>query len=307
VKCPGCGAVFRAPETARTFTCPYCGLVFGEKKPEEDHYYFPVIREEPYGILLRYLQRQFGAPSDIALNSSLRARTLHYVPVYFYYIYGRAAGDCGRRGWTEAEEGAYIGVVASRRFAELLRDYPFPVRGKRFFSEEVYELGEYHEPEFGEDEARRKAEDKLSTLIYGELGKQCSDIRRIEERERRVEYRGLVHYPVYHLIYSYGGVTYQAYIDGSDGKVITAEHPLKLQARAVQLAVSAALFIIAFIVGAAFSMSAGTFIPLIPPIIAAAVTSIPLLKRTIARKITTSELKTVEGEQESFAPIIRRL
>ena len=37
VTCPGCGASFEVPETVKTITCPYCGLVFGEKV-QEDHY-----------------------------------------------------------------------------------------------------------------------------------------------------------------------------------------------------------------------------------------------------------------------------
>ncbi len=303
VKCPGCGATFKVPEDTRTYTCPYCGLVFGEKKPGEDHYYFPAIREEPYSLLLRYVQRQFGVPSDIALNSSLRRRELHYVPVYFYYVYGRVSGECGRYGWTEAEEGAYIGIVASERFSKLLEDYPFPVRGKKFFSQEVYRLGRYHEPEFDEAEARRRAERKLDELLRGELRKQCKSLRGVKEHARRVEYRGLIHYPIYHLSYAYGGSLYQAFIDGSDGKIILAEHPLKLQTRILQLSVAAGLIFLALAMGGLISLGSGSLIPLIPPLLTSIITSIPLLKRTVSRKVTASELKALGRE----APHLPRL
>ncbi len=306
VECPSCGASFTVPSTAKTVTCPYCGLIFGERG-QEDHYYFPVMGEEPYSILLNFLRRQFGAPSDIASSSTLTRRDLHYVPVYFFYLYGVAEAGCGRGRVTRAEEGVYRGVVASSMFEELLRDYPFPIRGKRFFRSNIMSMGMYHEPEFGGEEAYRKADSLLNHLIMTELRKQCRRPRNVRWRERKIEYRGLVHYPIYHVEYLYHGQRYSAYIDGSDGKVIVAEHPIKLGTRAIQLAVSGGLIAAALILGIPLSYLAGSPLPTVFSLAAASASSAPLLKRTVSLKIKASELKTIKGESESFTSYLRRL
>ena len=306
VECPSCGAVFRIPETVKTYTCPYCGLVFGEKE-EQNHYYFPIMREEPYSILLNFLRRQFGAPSDIAASSTLSKRELHYIPVYFFYLYGRANAVCGKRGMTRAEEGLYKGFVALSRFQELLKDYPFPIRGRRFFRPEIMKMGRYHRPEFDEEEARKRASKTLENMIYSELRKQCRRPMNIRWEENRVEYRGLIHYPIYYLEYLYGGQGYSAYVDGSDGKIILAEHPLKLGTRAIQAAVSGGLITSSLILGIPISYLAGSPLPLVFALIGAIASSIPLLRRTVSRKVKSSELKVIKGESESFQSYLRRL
>jgi len=300
VTCPGCGAVFEIPETVKTITCPYCGLVFGEKA-REDHYYFPAIRGEPYKILLGFLKRQFGIPMDIELNSSLLDQKLHYVPVYFYYMRGKAAGICGGR-----ETMAYVchhgGVVASTSFQGLLADYPFPIRGKRFFKRELEEFEGYHKPEFGEDRSRELAEKMLKRKLVDELHKQCDDLDRVIFEDLRLDYRGLVHYPIYHLKYSYKGRIYEAYLDGSDGKVILAEHPLKLETRVVEILTALGITLAALAMGSILSSIAHTIIPLLTSLIPAIASSIPLLKRGVELRVTASELKTLT-EEESRSPI----
>lgn len=298
--CPGCGATFEIPETVKTITCPYCGLVFGERI-REDHYYFPAIREEPYKILLGFLKRQFGIPVDIELNSSLLDQKLHYVPVYFYYMSGKAAGICGRRETT-----AYVchhgGIVASTDFQGLLADYPFPIRGKRFFKRELEEFEGYHEPEFGEDRSRELAEEMLKRKLMNELHKQCEDLDRVIFEDLRLDYRGLVHYPIYHLKYSYKGESYEAYLDGSDGKVILAEHPLKFETRVIEILTAVGVTLAALALGLIFSSIAHTIIPLLTSLIPAIASSFPLLKRGVKLRITASELKTLT-EEESRSPI----
>ena len=300
VTCPGCGASFEVPETVKTITCPYCGLVFGEKV-REDHYYFPAIREEPYRILLGFLKRQFGIPIDIELNSSLLDQKLYYVPVYFYYMSGKATGICGRR-----ETVAYVchheGIVASTGFQGLLADYPFPIRGKRFFKKELEKFEGYREPEFGEDRSRELAEEILKRKLVNELHKQCEDLDRVIFEDLRLDYRGLVHYPIYHLKYSYKGKSYEAYLDGSDGKVILAEHPLKLETRIVEISTAIGIISAALVIGSILSSMIHTIIPMLTSIIPAVASSFPLLKRGVELRATASELKVLTDEQ-SRSPI----
>ena len=300
VTCPGCGAVFEFPETVKTITCPYCGLVFGERT-REDHYYFPVIKDEPYRILLGFLKRQFGIPMDIELNSSLLDQKLHYVPVYFYYMRGRAVGICGGRE-TEAYVCHHGGVVASASFQELLEDYPFPIRGKRFFKRELEYFEGYHEPEFDENRSRRLAEEILKRKLMDELHEQCSDLDRVVFEDLRLDYRGLVHYPIYHLKYSYKSRSYEAFLDGSDGRVILAEHPLKLETRVVEILTATGTILAALAIGSILSSIMRTITPFITSLMPAVASSLPLLKRGVELRITASELKTLT-EEESRSPI----
>lgn len=295
VTCPGCGATFEIPETVKTIVCPYCGLVFGEKV-RGDHYYFPTIREEPYRVLLGFLKRQFGIPIDIELNSSLLDQKLHYVPVYFYHMSGKASGICGGRETT-----AYVcrhgGVVASSDFQELLADYPFPIRGKRFFKEELERFEGYYEPEFDEDRSRELAEEILKRKLVNELSKQCEDLDRVIFEDLRLDYRGLVHYPIYYLRYSYKGESYEAYLDGSDGKVILAEHPLKLETRVFEVLTAMGVVLAALAIGSILSSIVHTIIPMLTSIIPAIASSFPLLKRGVELRATASELKVLTEEQ----------
>lgn len=306
ITCPECGAKFRVPESVKTFTCPYCGLVFGERA-EEDHYYFPPMDKDPYAVLLEFLKRQFGIPSDIASSSSLKVRELHYVPVYFYYLYGKISGQCAGAGWTRAEESIYIGVVASRSFRDILKNYPFPVRGKRFFKKEVASMGNYHQPEFGEEDARRYVENILHEILYDELRRQCSSIREVRVEEIKIAYRGLVHYPIYYLEYVYDKERYSSYIDGVDGKVIFAEHPIKIKTRTTQIAVSMLLLFIALLLGLSISSLLENPIPLISSMIPAASSSIPLLKRSFKKKISSSEIKLIGEEPKPITTYLKKI
>ncbi len=306
VVCPDCGARFQFPESVKMFTCPYCGLVFGERV-EEDHYYFPLMDMDPYTILLDFLRRQFGIPSDITSSSSLRMRQLHYIPVYFYYLYGRAVGQCGSAGWTRAEEGRYIGIVASRNFKNILMEYPFPVRGRKFFRKEIMSMGNYHQPEFSEEDARRYAENLLRNMLLNELRRQCSNISEVKTEEMKVAFRGLVHYPIYQLEYVYDGVRYSSYIDGVDGKIIIAEYPIKIQTRTLQIAISSLLLAIPFLVGLPISSIFGSPLPFIFSIIPAAASSTPLLRRSLTKKILSSELKMVGEESKPIFSYMRKI
>jgi hypothetical protein len=305
VECPGCSAKFRAPQSVKTFTCPYCGLVFGERA-REDHYYFPIMNNEPYALLLNFLRRQFGIPSDIASSSSLHVRQLHYVPVYFYYLYGRMIGRCSGKGWTEAEEAVYRGVVASRFFRDILEDYPFPVRGKKFFREEIMNMGVYHSPEFSELDARNYVENMLYRMLKDELSRECKNVSEIRVEELKIDFRGLIHYPIYCIEYSYNRGKYTAYIDGVDGKVISAEYPIKLQTKTLQITVSLTLLMLGAFLGLSLSFMLWNPVPFIFSMIPAIGSSIPLLRRSLTKKVKSSEVKMILEEPRPLTAYIRK-
>ncbi len=305
VECPGCSAKFQVPQSLKTFTCPYCGLVFGERA-REDHYYFPVMKIEPYAILLNFLRRQFGIPSDIASSSSLQVRQLHYIPVYFYYLHGRMIGRCDGKGWTEAEETVYRGVVASRFFRNILEDYPFPVRGKKFFRKEIMNMGVYHNPEFSELDARNSIEDMLYRMLNDELSRGCKNVSETRVEELKIDFRGLIHYPVYYIEYLYNREKYSAYIDGVDGKIISAEYPIKLQTKTLQITISSTLLMLGAFLGLALSFMLGSPLPFIFSIIPAIGSSIPLLRRSLTKKVKSSEIKIIQEESRPLTAYIKK-
>ncbi len=305
IVCPGCSARFQVPESVRTFTCPYCGLVFGERVVE-DHYYFPVIKEEPYTMLLNFLRRQFGIPSDIVSNSTLKTKYLYYVPVYFYYLYGRMIGRCGGRGWTESEEAAYKGLVASRNFRDIFEDYPFPVRGKKFFRKEIMNIGFYQQPEFPEDEARNYVKAYLHKILEDELFRECKNLKEVSVEELRVDFRGLIHYPIYYLEYLYDDQTYSAYLDGVDGKIISAEYPIKLQTKTLQMIIGSLLLTCSIVFGLALSLIVGNPLPFIFSIVPAISSSTPLLTRSLTKKVISSEVKIIQEESRPFTKYLKK-
>lgn len=306
VECPDCGARFQSLKSVKTFMCPYCGLIFGERA-EKDHYYFPLMDKDPYIVLLDFLRRQFGIPSDIASSSSLKVKELHYVPVYFYYLYGRVQGRCREAGLTIAEESTYMGAVASRSFADILKNYPFPVRGRRFFAKEIMSMGNYHHPEFSEEDVRKYVEGLFHNILYDKLRCQCKDVSEIKIKEEKIAFRGLVHYPIYYLEYEYEENRYSSYIDGVDGKIIFVEHPIKIQTRTIQVGISAILLSVTFLIGLPISMLLVNPLPLVSSMFPAIASSIPLLKRSLTRKVSSSELKLLEEGSRQITHYLKKL
>ncbi|WP_367884583.1 hypothetical protein [Thermococcus sp. JCM 11816] len=93
VTCPPvCSATFKVPDTVTVATCPYCGgatfkVESGEKVGGE-HFFFPPMREDPAGKLLKFLSRQYGAPPADIVDARITKKELHWVPVYFFYLHG---------------------------------------------------------------------------------------------------------------------------------------------------------------------------------------------------------------------------
>ncbi len=303
-RCPGCYAEITVPETVHVTTCPYCGLTFrisetGAERVDIDHFYFPLDRRDPYDLLMRFVERQYGAPSDIRANSTLVQRILHYIPVYFYYLHGIAEVERADGRGVKVEEVDYIGIPASgSELDELLKDYPFPIRGKRFFEEEVMKSGIYHEPRISEDEAKKIAVLKLRRRLRKE-GEECVEpLSRMHEVKLLAEFRGLVHYPLWELLYRYRGDNYKGFVDGATGAVILAEYPATMRARTVQLSLSAFFLVFGTLVSLVVSKLTGIpIVPIISGVAASAAAAIAPLRRGTRRKLVASQLRVIRREE----------
>jgi len=312
VECPTCGAKFSVPETVTTTECPYCGTVFNVKLKEEvgiNHFYFPLSKRDPYDSLLRFIECQYGVPADIRRNSTIVRGTLYMVPVYFYHIHGKARVLVKSRKLktfsTTVEEVDDIGIVAIKgRLSELLEDYPFPIRGKKFFEERVKEMGVYYSPEIGREEAERIASTKLSERLRKEARELGEKVESFKEETFKVEFKGLVHYPIWEIEYEYDGERYRAYVDGATNVVIRAEHPLSLKGRITQTGLGA-LLIVTGIIAALLIIKLGVkdiakLFGALASFIAGVVGSLPLFTRSVRRKIIASEIEITREKEEKL-------
>ncbi|MBO8175362.1 MAG: hypothetical protein H0Z18_08900 [Thermococcus sp.] len=250
VECPICSAKFKVPDTITVTTCPYCGTTFEVQSREKvgDHFFFPVINKDPAGLLLKFLSRQYGAPADI-VGAKVESKTLYYLPVHFFYIHANLKDST-------AEEVAFIGIPATNKLKWLLEDYPFPVRGKRFFDESIVKKGKYYEPEISKEEAEKMAVEKVLKQVKEEA-EVSGDYFTMDKVELEVVYQGLVHYPIWEIFYVYEGKKFLGYVDGSTGVVINATYPLTQEARKKAGALGAGIIGAGVLFGLIFGKLAG--------------------------------------------------
>lgn len=173
------------------------------------------------------------------------------------------------------------------------------MRGKRFFEERIRSLGFYHELSLDAKMGMELAAQRLRQALSREASECCRNALRFEVEESKVEYRGLIHYPIWSLSYEYRGEVYEGYVDGADGKVIIVEHPSSFEARALQVTTALAIVSASLAMGITFSIFTPFAIlgALIPGVASVAF----LLARGVTRRVKASEIKEIEDRTESIA------
>ena len=296
VTCPTCSATFKVPDTVEVATCPYCGTTFHvHTKETGEHFFFPPMKKDAGGVLLKFLSRQYGAPADI-VDAKVTKRELHWVPVYFFYLHGRS------RLWPTVEEVQFMGIPAGSPFKTLLEGYPFPIRGKIFFDEAVVKKGHYYEPEVPKEKAEELARVALINALKGEASQEDKRVSE-DELELEVRYLGLVHYPLWELRYEYGGNEYWGYVDGTDGRVISAEYPLMSGARKRASMMALGVLGAGFVLGIIASAAYGTGLGLLGGIIPGGVGAWGIASKGAVRKRIVSEVMKGRSGNLYFQPI----
>jgi len=307
VKCPVCYAEFNVPDTVTTVTCPYCGATFIIKRDKvmaykEGHFYFPLDKRDPFDLLMRFIERQYGAPADIRSFSSQIKRDLYFIPVHFFYIYGKAKvyGDSKKFGniVVNVEELDYIGIPAvNTPEARLLNGYPFPIRGKRFFEENIKKKGIYYDPKIDKKTAEEIAQKTLYEILNNEAKQSIDHMRNILYENIIVDYRGLVHYPLWRIIYRYKGKEYVGYVDGATGIIIQTEHPLTTKGRIEQFGIALLLIGIGLALGVllyTMKHELASFASFISGFVSA----FPALTRSVSLKVQASELQEMDEKKK---------
>ncbi|AJC71873.1 hypothetical protein X802_06640 [Thermococcus guaymasensis DSM 11113] len=296
VTCPTCSAKFKVPDTVSIATCPYCGTTFHVHTGEEsqvDHFFFPPMREDPAGKLLKFLSRQYGAPADI-VDAKVTKKELHWIPVYFFYLHGRSKSK------ETVEEVEFFGIPAGSPFVTLLTEYPFPIRGKRFFDESIVKKGKYYEPDLDREKAEMIARSRLESALKREASEESAYAGGLEFN---VKFQGLVHYPLWEIHYEYGGERFVNFVDGTDGRVIRAEYPLMSEARKKATILGVGMIGTGLILGVAASVAVGGLWGLVGGFAGGFAGALGIFTKGSVKKRTVSEVIKARRGNVYFQPV----
>ncbi|MGC8986701.1 hypothetical protein [Infirmifilum sp.] len=299
VRCPHCGAEFQVPLSASRVTCPYCFTVFDAREltvKEENHYYFPLSKTlDPFEKLVKFISRQYAVPIDLPKSFTVDKRELYWVPVYFFFadVTAEARGHSNMYGeqTSEIRETRLVSIPASGTWLdEILNKYPFPVRGKLPFNPEITSRGLYLNPALDGNAAQKKVEQLVTSKVRLEASESFNTLYSVKIIEKKIENRGLIHYPIWVLGYNYNGRSYQAIVDGASGIVIHSEYPQTVRGR-ISLAVYALLSVVMGVAGALlYSYLVGEgFLALLGGLVVGGATALPALTRSATRVARASE------------------
>ncbi|MBD3351390.1 MAG: hypothetical protein GF364_07875 [Candidatus Lokiarchaeota archaeon] len=251
--------------------------ITGEKVTEEakNTYVFKehfIIRSQYNGSQAQNLMEDWivkipGAPQDFESTATITERKLKFYPIWVgeYKSSSQYAGldnwpsfskpAFDRPGWYEyvsyykkEERGTVhreyqIPLLAlhKTKIPKYLRDYNITTTGKEYFDiQHVKELGgDIIDSVFSLNEAKQ-------TMYQGVIQRQNSEIYKevtqITSRNDNIEERGVyyIHFPVYEFKFTYGKKQYEAFIDGSNGRIIHIDVPISTRFRVITLSVGGA-------------------------------------------------------------------
>ena len=281
MKCPHCGAEFKVPSEVKIATCPYCGTTLNieTNEIETEHYIFPVIYDDnrAYGKLKAIISRQFGVPSDLTENSNLKNRQLHYIPLYIYYVEGRALVKSG-----EAIEVDTVAIPALRIIPlPIPSNYKFPVRGRVYFKPSIIKMGKYYSPQLTHDKLENIVKMKIYYRLLGEVKLTHSN----SPIDIECKYEGLVHYPIWDFTYEYRRRNYRGIVDAVCGEVLYAEYPMSTIHRTLLFTIAAGLIGSGFAIGMVIGLILkSTLTGIIGGVIAGISGAIPSFMKTAFKK-----------------------
>ncbi|MBN2156915.1 MAG: hypothetical protein JW776_12805 [Candidatus Lokiarchaeota archaeon] len=244
--------------------------ITGEELPEEtkknfifnDHY---IVRSnytasEAQSIMEDWVKKIPGAPQDFENTATITKRVLKFYPIWVgeynassdyrgidnWPNFHRPAFD--RPGWFEAvsyyqrEESGnvlreyQIPLLGLKSTPNYLKNYVVPTTGKEYFDiTHVKELGgEIIDSNYSSEEAKR-------TMRLAVMNRQMSEMRKevhtITDRDDRVEERDVfyIQFPVYEIDFTYNKKKYQAFIDGSTGRIIHIDVPISRKFKLISL------------------------------------------------------------------------
>ncbi|MCS6784410.1 MAG: zinc-ribbon domain-containing protein [Candidatus Caldarchaeum sp.] len=260
-QCPNCGAPSQVKEGDVAVRCRYCSFTFRTFE-EESRYIVSVYFDSSRAIenFLLWVKKQTGYEESLPLNLTLKDVKLHFYPFWVSSVKARTAfsgvgedaeysqpegrGFRNIRTVLKQESGSFdrffeVALPASKEIA-VPGQIAAVSRARKFFSHEYVERygGILHGATVTREEARQTAEQiargELSRLIMQEVVQVNS-----RNDEIVVGEISLVYIPVWNVVYEFKGKKYQAFIDASSSRVISATYPPDIVEKTAYMAVSA--------------------------------------------------------------------
>jgi hypothetical protein len=223
MRCTFCGARYEAPPGRRFYVCPYCGTALSEGKTYESVYIFKPRTDKTTAFQTVLNLKPTGSPGDLPHQAAPAAAELHFLPLYLYRVSFQPLSG------SEADAAA---LATSKPPVELPRGYRFPTRWKTPFKPSLEKIGVFHQPDLDPESA-------FYTL--GEIVEEAEAYAAVFKTKVTVSWRfeGIAYFPVWAIVYEYGGRKYAAAVDATDGTVIQMEYPLSKRGRAQAAAFAA--------------------------------------------------------------------
>ncbi len=222
VRCPYCGAEFEAPEGVTHAVCPYCGTVVElETGRKAKTFIYPARLEEQeaFAYALERLDTLPGAPRDLGKTAGYKRGDLHMIPLYVVRV----------RVWAEGCEAAQEEVEEVVRAGGAPRDFPgdysFPVVGRVPYQPGMVKRAVFHAirlPAGAAAEKALEATKRLVGMVFSEARAMCESYGDVHSR---ADVLGVAYYPVWELVYTYGGSDYRLLVDSVDPRILYAEYP----------------------------------------------------------------------------------
>lgn len=197
IKCPQCGAGVKAVEGQTFLTCEYCSsAIYVDKSKVVFHYMLnPTLDQAGAGASLRRWMAGSATVKDLDKEARITKTEFIYFPVWYFKVK------------QDGNEAVRIQPASPSPIPEL-KKLPIPAGDLRFFNQADAGNPAIKEPHI------------LYTSALEWLKSDGVDISTITQS-------ALVHIPLYIFNYEYRNNTYNAVVDGSSSKVMTAEFPSK--------------------------------------------------------------------------------
>lgn len=237
LSCPSCGGGISADPAAVVVSCPYCDSDLAHTTRDGSPPFFPVnlTEAQAQARLLRFCLNRFGIPGDFEATHRPLSAKLVFVPIHLFTVTAHLTDTI-----TETDTCAVLGVEGLW-YEDALDDHGFAVRVRQHLDPEKVP-GTVLRPTRSAEDAGARAERFGQTLLAADR-KRFSEVAGVGVVE--VASEGRVHYPLYEMQTRYGGRSYRAVVDASNGVVCTAAHPVNSRSRAL-------------VVGAGLAMLAST-------------------------------------------------
>jgi hypothetical protein len=207
--------------------------------------------DEIQTIMEDWVKKIPGSPQDFETSAMVTKRVLKFYPIWVgeftassdyegtdnWPQFHHMAHD--RPGWYESvsyfqrEESGHvvreyqIPLLAMKSIPNYLKSYVVPTTGKEYFDiTHVKELGgEVIDSIYSTEEIKRTM--RLAVLNR-QMGEMRKEVIQITDRHDELDERDLfyIQFPVYEIEFTYNKKKYQAFIDGSTGRIIYIDVPI---------------------------------------------------------------------------------